>query len=61
MLILTRRPGETLEIDGGKIEVTVLDIKGRQVRIGINAPPDVTIHRKEVAERIRAEEAGQEE
>lgn len=56
MLILTRRSGETLAI-GTDIEVTVLGIKGNQVRIGIKAPKDVAVHRQEIVERIRKEEA----
>jgi carbon storage regulator len=52
MLILTRREGETLLI-GDNIEVTVLAVNGSQVRIGIEAPRDVTILREEVAERQR--------
>lgn len=51
MLILTRRTGETLMI-GGDVTVTVLGVKGNQVRIGINAPKDVPVHREEIAERI---------
>ncbi len=57
MLILTRRSGETLKI-GDEIEVTVLGVKGSQVRLGVNAPKDVTVHREEIYERIRLEEAG---
>jgi carbon storage regulator len=54
MLILTRRIGETIMI-GDKIRVTVLDVKGHQVRIGVNAPKDVEVHREEVYERVKAE------
>ena len=54
MLILTRRVGETLMI-GESVSVTVLGVKGNQVRIGINAPRNVSIHRKEVFEEIQQE------
>ncbi len=54
MLILTRRVGETLMI-GEDISVTVLGVKGNQVRIGINAPQDVAVHREEIFERIQRE------
>ena len=54
MLILTRRPNETLII-GTDITVTVLGVKGNQVRIGVNAPKNVTVHREEVFDRITAE------
>ncbi len=55
MLILTRRTGETLNI-GDEVQVTVLGIKGNQVRIGIDAPKNVPVHRQEVYERIKREE-----
>ena len=54
MLILTRRVGETLMI-GNDISVTVLSVKGNQVRIGVDAPKDVAVHREEIFERIRSE------
>jgi carbon storage regulator len=54
MLILTRRIGETIKI-GADITVVVLSVKGRQVRIGIDAPKDVAVHREELIERIKRE------
>lgn len=55
MLILTRRVGETLMI-GDSVSVTVLGVKGNQVRIGINAPKDVAVHREEIYQRIKREQ-----
>lgn len=55
MLILTRRVGETVMI-GDEVTVTVLGVKGNQVRIGVNAPKDVAVHREEIYERIKKEE-----
>jgi len=57
MLILTRRVGETLMV-GDDVTVTVLGVKGNQVRIGVNAPKDVAVHREEIYDRIRKENAG---
>lgn len=54
MLILTRRVGETLMI-GDSVTVTVLGVKGNQVRIGITAPRDVTVHREEIFQRLGAD------
>ncbi len=55
MLILTRRVGETVMI-GEDVTVTVLGVKGNQVRVGVNAPRDVAVHREEIFERIKREE-----
>jgi carbon storage regulator len=55
MLILTRRVGETVMI-GDEVTVTVLGVKGNQVRIGVNAPKTVAVHREEIYERIKREE-----
>ncbi len=54
MLILTRRVGESLMI-GDEVTVTVLGIRGNQVRIGVNAPKDVAVHREEIYEKIQHE------
>lgn len=56
MLILTRRAGETVMV-GSDITITVLGVKGNQVRIGINAPKDVAVHREEIYERIQSEKS----
>jgi carbon storage regulator len=55
MLILTRKTNETLMV-GDEVTVTVLGVKGNQVRIGINAPREVAVHREEIYERIKSEE-----
>lgn len=57
MLILTRRIGETLII-GDDVNITVLGVKGNQVRLGINAPKDVSVHREEIYLRIQQEKSG---
>jgi carbon storage regulator len=54
MLILTRRVGEAVVI-GDEVTVTVLGVKGNQVRIGVNAPKSVSVHRDEIFERIKSE------
>ncbi len=55
MLILTRRVGETVMV-GDEVTITVLGVKGNQVRLGINAPKDVAVHREEIYQRIKHEQ-----
>lgn len=54
MLILTRKLGENIRI-GDRIKIIILDVKGGQVKLGIDAPPNVAVHREEIYERIRDE------
>ena len=56
MLILTRKVGEALKI-GDEVTVTVMGVKGNQVKIGIDAPKDVAVHREEIYEKVQAEKA----
>ena len=60
MLILTRKVNETLMV-GDNVSVTVLGIKGGQIRLGINAPREIAVHRQEVYERIKQESGGDEQ
>lgn len=54
MLVLTRKPDQSIMV-GNEIEITVLEVRGEQVRLGIRAPRNVTVHRKEIFEQIRLE------
>jgi carbon storage regulator len=58
MLILTRRVGETLVV-GDDVTVTVLGVRGNQVRLGVNAPKEVAVHREEIYQRIQMEKGGE--
>lgn len=57
MLILTRRVGETLVV-GDDVRITVLGVKGNQIRIGVNAPKEVSVHREEIYQKIQSESNG---
>lgn len=57
MLILTRRVGETLMV-GDEVSITVLGVKGNQVRLGVNAPKTIAVHREEIYARIQQEKEG---
>ena len=59
MLILSRRTDESIVI-GDEVTITILSVKGKQVRIGINAPPDVSVHRQEIYQRIQDDEPADE-
>lgn len=56
MLILSRRTGESILI-GDDVTITILSVKGKQVRIGITAPPDVSVHREEIYQRIQTDKS----
>ena len=56
MLVLTRSVGERLIINNGEIKLSILEVKGNQVRLGIDAPRNVPVHREEIFERINAED-----
>lgn len=61
MLVLTRSVGERLIINNGEIKLNVLEVKGNQVRIGIDAPRHITVHREEIYDRIKSEKKVAEE
>lgn len=60
MLILTRKTGESLLV-GDDVEITVLSVRGSQVKLGVNAPKDIAVHRKEIYQKIKDTEAQQTE
>lgn len=59
MLILTRRISESIIIGENSVKITVLGVKGNQVRLGIDAPKDISVHREEIYERIQQEKSGE--
>ena len=59
MLILTRRISESVIIGDNNVKITVLGVKGNQVRLGIDAPRDVSVHREEIYDRIQQEKSGE--
>ena len=58
MLILTRKINETIVIGDDEVSITVLGVKGNQIRLGVNAPKSISVHRKEIFLKIREEEQG---
>lgn len=56
MLVLTRSIGERLIINNGEVKISILEVKGNQVRLGIDAPRNVSVHREEIFDRIKSEE-----
>lgn len=61
MLILTRKPSESIIIGDNKVKIKILSVRGRQVRLGIEASKDISVHREEIYNRIKNQEAGIEE
>jgi carbon storage regulator len=58
MLILTRKPSESIIIGDNKVKIKILSVKGRQVRLGIEASKDISVHREEIYNRIKNQESG---
>jgi carbon storage regulator len=58
MLILTRKPSESIIIGDNKVKIKILSVKGRQVRLGIEAAKDISVHREEIYDRIKNQEVG---